>query len=138
MARKLHLFGLVATFILSIGAAQKEKEHTHPLFEYETTSLTEESLQRLIDKAGAGASAPLFAFDDGSTEHPSTPKSNCKAFPGDAEWPSQHTWKTFRKLLGGALIETLPIGAPCYKNLGVYDAKKCSEVRDSFADPYFQ
>lgn len=38
----------------------------------------------------------------------------CRVFPGDEAWPSQETWDTFGKLLGGVLIKTVPIAALCY------------------------
>lgn len=59
-------------------------------------------------------------------------------FPGDAEWPSERAWETFNGLFGKALIKTVPIAAPCYQNLGVYDAEKCAAVRNSFSNPYLQ
>jgi hypothetical protein len=108
------------------------------LFEYEKKPLTQKSLQQLAKKAGVEEKSSLFSFDDGTTNPNPLKAGDCKAFPGDAEWPSQCAWKTFNKLLGGALIDTVPIAAPCYKNLGVYDAEKCAAVRNSYADPYFQ
>jgi hypothetical protein len=129
---------LIISAVLSFGHAQDPDAHAQPLFEYETKPLTDKSLEELLDKAGASDNAHLFAFDDGTEASPGPNKHNCKAFPGDAEWPSEGTWKTFDNLLGGALINTVPIAAPCYRNLGVYDAEKCAAVRDSFRNPYLQ
>ncbi|KAK4247470.1 hypothetical protein C7999DRAFT_41238 [Corynascus novoguineensis] len=112
--------------------------HQYPLFEYEANPLTQEKLDVLLEKFDALDKAPLFKFDDeDGQESPAASERDCKAFPGDSEWPSQSTWATFDKLLGGALIETLPVAASCYLNLGVYDAEKCAAVRNSFTDPYF-
>ncbi|KAK4032835.1 6-hydroxy-D-nicotine oxidase [Parachaetomium inaequale] len=108
MAARFYLFGLIIPAILSLGCAQDPDGHAQPLFEYETRSLTEKGLETLLDEAGASDKAHLFAFDDG------------------AEASS----------LGGALINTVPIAAPCYRNLGVYDAEKCAAVRTSFRNPY--
>jgi hypothetical protein len=130
---------LSIAFIAPFATAGDSRERTYPLFDYETKSLTEEGLQQLVDKAGIVDNAHLFAFDDGTNGNPGHLKSgSCKTFPGDAEWPSPSTWGTFDKLLDGALIETLPIAAPCYRNLGVYDAERCAAVQSSFTNPYFQ
>ncbi|KAK4238192.1 6-hydroxy-D-nicotine oxidase [Achaetomium macrosporum] len=138
MARKIHLVGLAIASIFSHAVARDTQAHAYPLFEYETNFLTEEGLQRLIYKAGVVDNAHLFAFDDGTDGNPDRLRSgSCKAFPGDADWPSPSTWRTFDKLLDGALIQTLPVAAPCYRNLGVYDAEKCAAVQNSFTNPYF-
>lgn len=139
MSPAIYLFGFLLPSIISFGAAQGTSDHAYPLFEYETTSLTKERLEDLLAEAGISDDAPLFAFDDGTQKtNPGSSRPACKVFPGDAEWPSQSTWHNFDELLGGALIETVPVAAPCYNNLGVYDAERCAAVRDSFANPYFQ
>ncbi|KAH6844564.1 hypothetical protein B0I37DRAFT_398218 [Chaetomium sp. MPI-CAGE-AT-0009] len=131
-----YLFGLLFFSLLSFGLTQGTSDHAYPLFEYETRSLTEAGLEELLAENGVTGHASLFAFDDGveTDSGPSGPA--CKAFPGDAEWPSQGIWQNFDDLLGGALIETVPIAAPCYQNMGVYNAERCAAVRDSFSDPY--
>ncbi|EAQ91882.1 hypothetical protein CHGG_00117 [Chaetomium globosum CBS 148.51] len=137
MAPAIHLFGLFIPCILPLGAAQGTSGHAYPLFEYETRSLTKEGLEDLLAEAGVVDNASLFSFDDGVEASPGVGRPACKVFPGDSEWPSQSIWHTFDKLLGGALIETVPVAAPCYQNLGVYDAERCAAVRDSFTNPYF-
>lgn len=138
MAPAVYLFGLLFPCILPFGAAQGTSGHAYPLFEYETRFLTKEGLEDLLAETGVADNASLFSFDDGVETSPGVSRPACKVFPGDAEWPSQSTWQTFDKLLGKALIETVPVAASCYQNLGVYDAEKCATVRDSFTDPYFQ
>jgi hypothetical protein len=138
MAPVIYLFGFLLPSVLSFGAAQDKSDHAYPLFEYETKFLTKEGLENLLAEAGVSDDAPLFAFDDGTQTNPGASRPACKVFPGDTEWPSQSTWHNFDELLGEALIKTVPVAAPCYENLGVYDAEKCAAVRDSFADPYFQ
>jgi hypothetical protein len=54
--------------------------------------------------------------------------SKCKLFPGDADWPSKPIWSLFNILTGDALIETVPIGAVCYQNSGVYSATACADL----------
>jgi hypothetical protein len=139
MAVRLSLLGLAATLILLQGALAASGQRAHPLFEYEEKSLTDKTLQESIDKTNVADDAHLFSFDDGRHANPDRPrKGACRAFPGDPEWPRERTWDSFNKLLGGALIETVPVAAPCYRNLGVYDAEKCATVRNSYTDPYFQ
>lgn len=136
----INLAGVLLSSLLCVAALQRPDAHQYPLFEYETNPLTQKKLDVLLEKFDALDKAPLFNFDDDEDDQESlaASKRDCKAFPGDSEWPSQSTWATFDKLLGGALIETLPVAASCYLNLGVYDAEKCAAVRNSFTDPYFQ
>ncbi|KAK2798236.1 hypothetical protein FQN51_007802 [Onygenales sp. PD_10] len=54
--------------------------------------------------------------------------AKCKTFPGDALWPSKAIWKVFNLVTGGALIETVPIGAVCYEDNEHYDSAKCEEI----------
>ncbi|KAK4142218.1 uncharacterized protein C8A04DRAFT_13385 [Dichotomopilus funicola] len=78
----------------------------------------------------------LFKFDDtdyedGSSEvakRTTAAVGSCKTYPGDWNWPSRLTWGLFDLLTGGALIETVPIGAVCYPDNGVYDAAKCADI----------
>ncbi|KAL2173111.1 uncharacterized protein P884DRAFT_252640 [Thermothelomyces heterothallicus CBS 202.75] len=76
----------------------------------------------------------LFQFgDDADATDPTqiakrTAVGSCKTYPGDWKWPSRLTWSVFNLLTGGALIETVPIGAVCYPNSGVYNAAKCADI----------
>jgi hypothetical protein len=54
--------------------------------------------------------------------------NRCKTSPGDLLWPSKPIWTVFNILTGGALIETVPIGAVCYKNNKHYNAAKCANI----------
>ncbi|KAI1866703.1 uncharacterized protein JN550_007556 [Neoarthrinium moseri] len=90
-----------------------------PLFEYESSHLDEQSLGNF------GVRRPVL--DSGE----------CRTFPGEADWPSDQEWDSFDDLLGGALIPTVPIGAPCYQNWGVFDKEKCAAVTKNFPNPYF-
>lgn len=135
------IVGLVISAItVGVGATQGLFNRSYPLFGYEINSLTEEKLHQLLKKAGELEKTHLFDFDNeiGHGVTSVSEKSQCKAFPGRSGWPSRDTWALFDKLLDGTLIETVPIAAPCYLNLGIYNAEKCALVRDSFANPYFQ
>jgi hypothetical protein len=74
----------------------------------------------------------LFQFDSEADGASGVEKranvGDCKVYPDDRRWPSRLTWKVFDLLTGGALIETVPIGAVCYPNSGVYNAAKCADI----------
>ena len=81
----------------------------------------------------------LFLFDDTDSEDAAqvsrrtwTNVGDCKTYPGDWKYPSRLTWGVFNLLTGGALIETVPIGAVCYPNSGVYDAAKCADILENW------
>ncbi|KAH8194403.1 hypothetical protein TruAng_011436 [Truncatella angustata] len=84
------------------------------LFEYEVSSLKVQS------------------SDDG----PILSSGECKAFPGDAAWPSEQEWDDLDARLNGALIPTIPIAAACYRSWGVFDKEKCDIVTTNFSNPY--
>lgn len=52
----------------------------------------------------------------------------CKTAPSDSWWPSDDLWELLNILTGDALIKTVPLGAPCYKNSEYYDAAKCAYI----------
>jgi len=54
----------------------------------------------------------------------------CKAFPGNEDWPlwpADAEWSALNNSLEGALLKPLPVGAPCYQGPN-YDADKCRAV----------
>jgi hypothetical protein len=59
----------------------------------------------------------------------------CKPAPGDAEWPTPETWDELNQLTGGALIATVPIGAPCFQGEH-YNTSRCTEILDRWSDPH--
>lgn len=80
-----------------------------------------------------------FDFDTGSAEAKrSLLLPRCKTYPGDLLWPLDIAWRVFDLLVGGALIKTTPIGAPCYDDFGSKDAAKCAVVADHWEDSFFQ
>lgn len=97
-----------------------------PLFDYET---------KRLESLGTSKSANLFAFD---TPGPTIKSGECKPHPGDSTWPSQEAWDDFDKALGGALITTVPLAAPCYDNWGSYNSDKCMSIANNWTDPYLQ
>jgi hypothetical protein len=83
------------------------------LLPFELVQLTDADLDPLNDTLTS-----LFGFDtDVQSTNATAVKARsigCKTFPGDALWPIKLIWGVFDILLGGALIETVPIAAPCY------------------------
>lgn len=80
----------------------------------------------------------LFQFGDTPIEKRSTISHRCKTLPGDADWPSQLVWKVLNLLTGGALIETVPIGAVCYPDNEHYDPARCGIVLANWTDGVMQ
>ena len=79
----------------------------------------------------------LFQFGDSeatSKRAKGTAVGSCKVYPGDQEWPSALIWDVFDLLTGGALIKTVPIGAVCYPNSGVYNAQKCADILTNWTE----
>lgn len=105
------------------------------LFDAETVQLTEEVLRDVNSKENGTDLLSMVGFGDdpgAAAAALSRRDSACKAFPGDWNYPKQIVWSLFDLLLGGALIKTTPIAAPCYKSSGLYDEAKCADVSTRF------
>ncbi|KAK4207052.1 6-hydroxy-D-nicotine oxidase [Rhypophila decipiens] len=108
-----------------------------PLSEAEVVQLTDSVIANLTEFQLS--SVELFDFapaDENATnfEKRFFGQPKCKTFPGDFLWPSKLVWKVFDLLTGGALIETVPIGAVCFKTSGVYNAAKCQTLLDNWGN----
>lgn len=93
--------------------------------------MTDNVIANLSDHNLSNITLFTFPEEDGTTEvqkRTLLAGSGCKTAPGDLLWPNRSTWKVFDLLTGGALIETVPIGAVCYPNSGVYNAAKCQTI----------
>ncbi|OHF00945.1 FAD binding domain-containing protein [Colletotrichum orchidophilum] len=55
---------------------------------------------------------------------------DCKCFPGDACWPATAQWDALNTTVGGNLIATVPLGAPCHDP--VYDAATCATLKSEW------
>lgn len=76
-------------------------------------------------------------FDFGSTDDAVAKRASaaCKVFPGDKAWPSDLIWTVFDLLLGGALIKTTPLAAPCYSGWPkVRNAAECSYITNNWSN----
>lgn len=58
---------------------------------------------------------------------PKPPAPQCKTFPGDAAWPSQAEWSNFNKTVGGRLVATVPLGAPCHG--ATFNSAVCEDLK---------
>ncbi|KAH7009889.1 hypothetical protein EDB80DRAFT_415164 [Ilyonectria destructans] len=100
----------------------------------EKIQLTTDVLANLTDLELTNVT--LLYFDDGEASRKRAARSlpNCKTFPGDFLWPNQIIWQVLNLVTGGSLIKTVPIGAACYDDFGVYDATRCSFVINQFTN----
>lgn len=125
------LFCLVTSRSI-VSAAENVEGNTT---EAEKLQLTESVLKN--PTAVSLDSISLFHFASSAESKPRN-SSKCKVFPGDSAWPSKSVWDTFNALSGGALIETVPIGAVCYKNHVAYNATACEGVLAGWSDDVIQ
>ncbi|KAF2015808.1 isoamyl alcohol oxidase-like protein [Aaosphaeria arxii CBS 175.79] len=116
------------------AVATRDSTVPAPLFAYEKKQLTIERIAALSPEDAA-----LIDFDDDAVDSDviiDKPKGFCKVFPGDDDWPSDDKWDKFDELVDGALIPTIPLAAPCYKNWGLYNPQQCAKIANQSVDPY--
>ena len=85
-------------------------------FPWERIQLTEEET----------ANYPEIAFGD--LKNPVLSTKECKAIPGDDDWPSDESWANFNETLGGALLKPKPMARVCYPG-DDFDSVKCSMLK---------
>jgi hypothetical protein len=108
------------------------------LFPHEAVQLTEKVLKTAESQTSEVDVNGLFGFDSGNETTAISKRAlssgQCKAFPGDSNYPKEWVWSIFDLLLGGALIKTTPIAAPCYKKSAWdnYDEMKCADISARF------
>jgi hypothetical protein len=100
-------------------------------FKWETLQLAQSVLANLTALNLTGVD--FFNFP---TTH-SPPKNKCKAFPGDSNWPSPTAWEVLNLLTGDALIKTVPLAAPCFKDWPD-NATLCATITSLWNDPHLQ
>lgn len=61
---------------------------------------------------------------------------SCKCFPGDACWPSAAEWSGLNATVGGRLVATVPLGAPCHDP--AYDEVTCKSLQSQWQDSGIQ
>ena len=105
------------------------------LFDSETVQLTEQTLINTNAYTNTTDVLALFGFENGTDSQATKLYRRggvCKTFPGDWNYPKSLIWSVFDLLLGGALIKTTPIAAPCYESSGVYNEAKCADISNRF------
>jgi hypothetical protein len=60
----------------------------------------------------------------------------CKTFPGDDEWPSKNEWDAFNTTVGGRLVATVPLGAPCHGS--EFDNSTCEHLKSRWQSEEIQ
>jgi hypothetical protein len=68
-----------------------------------------------------GISLTVAAADSGYT---------CQ--PGQKCWPTLQQWQQLNQTTDGHLYQTIPLGAPCYKNSTFFDQDTCSIVQTNY------
>jgi FAD binding domain/Berberine and berberine like len=87
------------------------------------------------------AASLLVLSVHGSAAPPGQPhgergKSPCRCFPGDSCWPTSAEWEAFNRTVGGKLLATVPIGAPCHtSDFPPYDSQKCDALKNVWFFP---
>jgi hypothetical protein len=52
--------------------------------------------------------------------------------PGQQCWPALQVWQQLNQTIDGHLYQTIPLGAPCYKNSTFFDQDTCSVVQSNY------
>lgn len=117
----LHLILVLLQLLHLISAHSPPSIFPRQLQELDPTTLTTEE-------------ATLFNFSN-----PAIPLKSlkCKVFPGDSTWPSDHEWDLLNTTTTGALIKTIPIGAPCFPG-PLYDVEKCKYIVSQWGNSSLQ
>ncbi|KAK6851513.1 hypothetical protein PG995_011638 [Apiospora arundinis] len=76
-----------------------------------------------LSTAATSSVAHAFSHRDSATLF-------CKCFPGDACWPSDMEWASLKDTVGGRLIATAPLGAPCHDPS--YDEAACQRLQSQW------
>lgn len=74
--------------------------------------------------------------------------NSCRFMPGDDGWPSIDQWTQLNSSVGGQLIATVPLAAPCHdytaprqglkRDWPAYNEEKCAALQDSWLEPELQ
>ncbi|KAH8895310.1 FAD-binding domain-containing protein [Thozetella sp. PMI_491] len=106
-------------------------------FEFETSQLTDGVLANLTDVGLSGVDQFEFA-DSASSSARRRTTTACKAWPGTPGWPADLVWDIFDLLLGGALVKTVPLAAPCFDDWpSVRNDTQCAIINANWKSPRF-
>jgi len=68
--------------------------------------------------------------------HARDTKSSCRCYPGDKCWPTVKEWATFNKTIGGKLVATVPLAAPCHNDVWEpYNNATCAALQAAWLEP---
>ncbi|KFA52700.1 hypothetical protein S40293_08766 [Stachybotrys chartarum IBT 40293] len=107
-------------------------------FGFEAIQLTDTAFLNLSTAIQNITDADIFSFgdaDDAVLRRRTF--SSCKLHPSDRLWPSKMIWKLFNLVLGGRLIEAVPLAAVCYPDWPQYDEARCAVVTARWNDPAY-
>ncbi|KAI0838428.1 FAD/FMN-containing isoamyl alcohol oxidase MreA [Hypoxylon sp. FL0890] len=81
----------------------------------------------------------VCAFAKASVGNTTTP-AGCRSIPSDSSWPSLTKWSTLNKTVGGNLVATIPLAAPCHETLfgkpnPFFNQEKCDALRNVWFFP---
>lgn len=85
----------------------------------------------LLASLAAAAHLPGHDLQNKSRKEAKSP--SCRCFPGDHCWPSHSEWSRFNESVGGRLIATVPLAAPCHGDR--YDEAECKRIQEAWHDP---
>lgn len=121
------------------GAAEVAAETANSgvaYFPFEATQLTPGVLANLTALNLTGIE--YFNFGNASSTLTKRYSAGCKALPGDLAWPPDFIWSVFDLLLGGALIKSVPVAAPCFSDWPQYNPDECKTITSQWNSPEFQ
>lgn len=120
----------------SLSSIRQSADGNVPHFAYEDKTLDTSKLSDVfkrgeIDVIDSAVTPPYYSLAG---------TDNCKAFPGDPEWPADDDWEALDAAIDGPLLKPVPQAHICYSN-GTGDAidnATCQVMTDSWSDPFFQ
>jgi hypothetical protein len=69
----------------------------------------------------------------------SSQTAKCRTYPGDAAWPTAAEWHAFNQTIGGRLVATVPLAAPCHNDeWAVYNNETCAALQHGWLEPQTQ
>lgn len=89
------------------------------------------SLSVLLPAALAFISLPFVSSQAAAASRPS-----CRCLPTDSCWPKEDKWAKLNQTVGGRLIATVPVAAPCHDP--TFNAAECQNIKDLWAFPNLQ
>jgi hypothetical protein len=72
----------------------------------------------------------IFLAGLGLTVTAADPGYTCR--PGQKCWPNLQQWQQLNETINGHLYQTIPLGAPCYKDSAFYNQDTCSVVQGNY------